>query len=324
MKNLYLIIILSLLMSFLLLPLMAVDKTSKGETDSKTKVSSAAEKSAEKSDEFRVKFKETGKTETLDAKEYLLGVLAAEMPAEYNSEALKAGAVAAYTYAVRKRALNTAADYDVTDDPALDQSYITKNKRAEKWGSKAEEYEKKLAEIIAAVEGEVVLYQGEPILAAYHSVSSGNTESAKNVWGTDYPYLQSVPSVGDLLAPDFLSEETFSKTEFDKIITSLNCKTLEKGADYIGTTSKSDAGTVLSIEICGTKLTGSDIREAFGLRSAAFDLVYREEKFTFTVTGYGHLVGMSQYGAHYLAEQGSGYKDILLTYYKGCSVENLS
>ncbi len=322
MKNLYLIITLTLIMAFLLVPLMAVNNTNEATSSlSSTESKPITEAKAES---FLVLLTGQDKPVELQTEEYLIGVLAAEMSADYNEEALKAQAVAAYTYALRKKGLNKNEAYDITNDSEIDQSYITKAQREKKWGSKAAENEKKLKKAVESVKGEIITYNGEPILAAYHSVSSGNTESALNVWGTDYPYLKSVASGADLLAPDFLSEKTFEGDELAKILKTLDCTTPEKDENIVGKSAKSDGGTVLKFILCGKELKGSEVRKAFSLRSAAFDAVYKDGKLTFTVSGYGHLVGMSQFGANYLAEQGSGYKEILTTYYTGVLIEKRS
>ena len=157
-------------------------------------------------------------------------------------------------------------------------------------------------------------------MAVYHAISAGKTETAKNVWGTDYPYLQSENSVCDLLSPDFYSEVNVSVDDFIKKITELGVEISGETANIIGKCNKSPSGTVLDIELCGNKITGAKIREAFELRSSAFDVVFKNNNFVFTVSGYGHGVGMSQFGANYLAKQGSDYKEIITTYYRGCEI----
>ncbi len=327
MKNVYWIITLVLLLSFLLMPLLAVDKNESVAPD----VSGTSSSNSKKGDKLSLKetfcvyLNDEKKTVTLQRKEYLIGVVAAEMSADAHEEALKAQVLAAHTYAYRKHLQNASADseYDITNDTTLDQGYLDINSRKEKWGEKADEFEKRISKIVDEVSDELIVYNGEPILAAYHAISSGNTETAENVWGTNYPYLQSESSVGDLLAPDYLSEVRVEEAAFKEALTALGVAPAGESSTYIGTSKKSVAGTVLSITLCGKEITGSAVREKFSLRSAAFDLKYQDGVFIFSVMGYGHGVGMSQFGADYMAKQGSTYKEILAAYYHGTNIVDL-
>lgn len=322
MKNLYWIIISVLLLSFLLMPLLAVER--KGEPQGKKHgTSSVVMEQGEKLPpltSIRVYLTEEKKTVEVSIEEYLLGVVACEMSADAHSEALKAQAVAAYTYAYRKHLQNAAAEYDITTDSSLDQGYLSEAKRSEKWGDQTASKTERVRQAVSAVKNQVIVYKGEPILAAYHAISPGNTETAANVWGTDYPYLQSESSVSDLLAPDYLSEVRKTPEEFKTAMTTLGITPTGEVAAYIGASEKSVAGTVLHITLCGKELTGAAVRDAFSLRSAAFDLKYEDGAFVFSVMGYGHGVGMSQFGADYMAKQGSDYKEILAAYYRDTEV----
>lgn len=296
MRNVYSVFAAALFFLMLLLPLIA----RQGEE--------AAPPKKEESNSFRVKIGEEIKTFT--AEEYITGVVAAEMPALYNEEALKAQAVAAYTYAENKRR-RSGGEYDITADSATDQAFIETAAMKEKWGENYEEYYGKIKAAVKAVEGELILYEGEPIFAAYHAISAGRTESAANVWGGDYPYLVAVESVSDKLSKGYKSEVLVSKAEF-----------LEKtGGDTVNETIRSESGTVLSIKIGEKEFKGSEIRKLFSLRSSNFEISLSGEEYRFTVYGYGHGVGLSQQGANYLAGQGFDYREILLWYYKGCEIK---
>lgn len=323
MKNVYFIVTLVLLVSFLLMPLLAVEQQKAPSTAETSSAAPNEQSQLEGVDSFSVYLSGEDKTVTLSREEYLLGVLAAEMSPDYHAEALKAQALAAYTFAYRKHLQNTSGTYDLTTDSSLDQGYLNARQRTEKWGEKAEEYEKKLKEAIAAVAGQLIVYDGQPILAAYHAISPGNTETAENVWGTACPYLQCENSAVDLLAPGYLSEVKLSTEDFVKGLSALECTVSGEATAYIGESQKSEAGTVLNITLCGKEVTGAQVRKAFSLRSAAFELSYAEGTFTFTVSGYGHGVGMSQFGANYMAQQGAGYREILAAYYRGASVVQL-
>lgn len=269
---------------------------------------------------------DTKKNLTVSEFEYVCGSVAAEMPLMYHEEALKAQAIACYTNSLRlknsknKSELNGA---DISDNPATHQGYLTREERREKWGDDYQKYESKLETIVKAVEGEYLTYDGEYCLCAFSAICTGTTESAENVWGEKIPYLASVKSSGDTLSPQYSSTNTFTKSQFISIMkdlgVSINSKTnLE---DIIGKSKTSKAGTVLKIEINKKSLTGEQMRSAFSLRSSAFKITATENEVIFKVSGYGHGVGMSQYGADYMARQGSTYDEILKHYYKGVNLE---
>ncbi len=260
----------------------------------------------------------TGKVEEYPLEEYLFGVVAAEMPMSYEDEALKAQCVAAHTLYEYKK---NQGETPISDDSATHQAFITKEVARAKWGEQAEEYQKRLEGLVSQVAGELVLYENAPALTVYHALSAGRTESAKTVWGQEIPYLTSVESVGDVLAGGYISQKSLSKTEF---LQGLSLTDGVQGEQPLGEITRSESGTVTKAELFGKEFTGSEIRSAFSLRSANFDVEMGEERVTFTVRGYGHGVGMSQFGANTMASQGSNYKEILAWYYKGCRVETIN
>ncbi len=258
--------------------------------------------------------------------EYVCGSVAAEMPLMYHEEALKAQAIACYTNSLRlknsknKSGINGA---DISDNPATHQGYLTREERKEKWGEDYQKYESKLETIVKAVEGEFLTYDNEYCLCAFSAICTGTTESAENVWGEKIPYLVSVKSSGDTLSPQYSSTNTFTKSQFISIMKDLDISINSKAnlEEIIGKTKTSKAGTVLKIEINKKNLTGEQIRSAFSLRSSAFKITATENEVTFKVSGYGHGVGMSQYGADFMARQGSTYDEILKHYYKGAEIQ---
>lgn len=272
---------------------------------------------------FKVCFSEDGKVHEMSAQDYIFGVVAAEMPALYETEALKAQAVAAYTFACCRKQENKEKSYDITTDPNCDQSYITKEKAREKWGSKADEYEKKIKNAVKEVSDLMIIYKGEPIVAVYHAVSSGKTESCADIWGNDLPYLVSVSSEGDKLADNYISQTSFTTAELQKKLSEEIDLTGEP-ENYFSNFKRTKAGTVKELLLCGKTYTGSRIRSLLGLRSSNFEIKFGNGKFTFTAYGYGHGVGMSQNGANYMAKQGSSFKEILTHYYNDCKVEKIS
>lgn len=268
---------------------------------------------------------EKDKTLTVSEFEYVCGSVAAEMPLTYHEEALKAQAVACYTNSLRlknsvdKSSTNGA---DISDDTSVHQGYLSREERKEKWGESYQKYESKLETIVNDVMGEYLTYDNEYCVAAFSAICTGTTESAENVWGNKIPYLVSVKSSGDTLSPAYSSTNTFTKAQFISIMKDLGISINSKTdiSSVIGKEKTTKAGTVLKVEINKKELTGIQIREAFSLKSAAFKITATENEVTFKVNGYGHGVGMSQYGADYMARQGSTYDEILKHYYKGAEI----
>lgn len=308
---------LAALCALMLMPLSVLGKEKTVQT---TSIISGVEKvEVTPSESFIVCNTQTGENTEFSAEDYIFGVVAAEMPALYDAEALKAQAVAAYTYACYKKAENNEKNYDITNDSATDQSFITKEQARERWGENADIYEEKIRSAVKETLGYMITYNSVPILSLYHAISSGRTESAENVWGTDYDYLVSVDSSVDKLSPDYISVKTISAEDLASALSVITNATGD-ASQYFTDITVTDSLTVKDITYCGEKTTGSRIRSLLDLRSTCFEVSYQEGVFTFTVYGYGHGVGMSQFGADYMAKQGSNYKEILTSYYKGCEV----
>ena len=265
----------------------------------------------------------SGQVETIGMEEYLVGVVAAEMPAASHEEALKAQAVASYTYA--RYRLEIAGKDSLSDSGASDQGYISDTERREKWGGSYSAYEEKIEKAVKAVSGQIITFEGQPIFAAYHAVSGGRTESASVYWGRDYSYLRSVDSAGDKLSPGYSETITLTVGEMKAALKQFgDVKLKDDPAKWFGKPERSAAGTVTEIEVGGEDLTGRQVREALGLRSANFEITYDDGKeggFKIKCIGYGHGVGLSQHGADFMARQGAGYKEILEHYYTGCEIK---
>lgn len=266
---------------------------------------------------------------TLPQREFLIRTLAMEMPALYHEEALKAQAVAAYTYYTRRREQQAAkadpalqgADF-VTPHSSFPQDY-TEDKLRERWGDQYDTYYQKICAAVDAVAGQVITYNGELIDACFHAVSNGTTEDAAAVWGASVPYLQAVSSTGDTTAAGYASERTLTPDEVKAALTEAGVA-VNLPADpaaWFGAPILSAAGTVSAQPIGDATLPGTKVRQVFGLRSATFTVTYADGKFTFAVKGYGHGVGMSQHGADYLARQGYTYQQILEHYYTNVKIE---
>lgn len=272
-----------------------------------------------------------GETRTMTMQEYLWGVVAAEMPAAFEQEALNAQTIAARTYTLYRMEHpgDKHPDADICGDAACCQAWISYDERMESWSAKsAKAYAAKITEAVESTENQIISYDGSPILAAFHASSAGFTKSALDVWGEDFPYLQEVQSPEETDAiPNYYStveisakdcraalEEAVSKAD----LSSDNC------ADWFGEESYDDDGLPNAIEIGGVWVDTSTVRSLFQLRSATFTVGTEDDTVTFYVTGYGHGVGMSQYGANALAKQGKTAEEILKWYYSGVEITNMS
>ena len=316
MKNLYAFMAFVLAIALLLMPLMA-----KPMRESITVIAPVGENNV-KNDNI-VKVKTDSGINEIELKEYLFGVVAAEMPALYHNEALKAQSVAAHTYLLYRKSENKQKDYDITDDFATAQEFITREQAKEKWGEKWEEYSAKIDSAVNETINEIITFGGKPILSVYTAISAGKTESSENVWGKAYDYLVPVESLGDMLCSDYLSSASFTVEQINEKLLTPNGITAEY-TSWFCEPQLSDSGTVKSMKFGDASLSGETIRNSLELRSASFEVSFSDNVFYFSVRGFGHLCGMSQYGANYMAMQGSTHKEILEWYYKGCTVENFS
>lgn len=285
-------------------------------------VNEAPEAQKAATDSFLVKDHKTNEIYTLTASEYICGVVCGEMPLSFGDEAIKAQAVAAYTFACMRRQTNSGKDYDITTDYTVDQCYVSESEAKQKWGDNAEQSIKKIKELVDSVMGYMVTYNGNAALTVYHSASAGKTQNVSDVWGGSLPYLVSVDSVGDTTSEGFVSSVQLTADEMKEKLKPL-CSVSGQASDWFKNPQKNSAGYVSEITVCGKKLTGSQIRAALSLKSTSFEINYFDNTFTVTVKGNGHGVGMSQYGAAAMASNGSGFEEILCHYYKGCKVEKV-
>lgn len=260
---------------------------------------------------------EAGSDTILRMEDYLISVLLAEMPASFEPEALKAQAVAARTYAWKASVTGGKhGDGSLCGSSACCQGYVSKESYLSGGGT-----EENLDKVIMAVEttaDEVLLYDGSLIEATYFSSSGGYTESALAVWGTDYPYLQSVysPEENTEYHTEFWSAEAFQQL--------LGRTFPEDQTDWFGPVTCTEGGGVSELEIAGKIYTGVQLRQILGLRSTAFEITLENGVVIVRTTGYGHRVGLSQYGANAMARNGSSYLQILSHYYPGTELGRIS
>ncbi len=295
----------------IIIPLLIVGLTNKEKILYKIKYGSISNKT--------IKVKRTnGEIKNIPIEEYVIGVVAGEMPASFNIEALKAQAVASRTY-VLKKAQNTKNDYDILDGTS-NQVYIDYDQMKEKWNNKYDEYLNKIKQAVNETKSEVILYNNELIDAMFFSTSNGYTENSGDVFKNNLPYLVSVESNWDKEeSPVFSSSKEVSKSEF-----LFNLGISDSKDINISDIKKTNTGRVKSLVINGKSFESSKIRSIFNLKSTSFTINVSSDKVIFNVNGYGHGVGMSQYGSNGMAKQGYNYKDILNHYYKNCEIKKIN
>lgn len=255
-------------------------------------------------------YRSNGSVINLNMTDYLIGVVSSEMPASFNLEALKAQSVLARTYALKAKQTGKKLT-----DTVSTQSYIDIDQMKNKWGNSFNTYYNKIKNAVENTNGEYLSYNENYIEALYHSTNNGKTESSLDVFGNYYPYLVSVSSEYDKNASSYLRTISMPlDTISNKLGLSLN------NDSVISIISYTDGGNIKEININGNNFSGKKVRELLGLRSADFDISISDNNANITTRGYGHGVGMSQYGANGMANAGYSYKDILSHYYPGTTL----
>lgn len=274
-------------------------------------------KTYQKTDNITVRVKRENKNtiEKIPLEKYLIGVLAGEMPVSYDIEALKAQAVAARTYTINKIEQNKTKEYDVVDT-TNDQVYKDEQQLKEIWKEKYNENTKKLKQAIKETNGEYLTYEGKPIHAFFFSTSSGTTENCKDVFGESLPYLVSVSSTWDENSPSYQGELKLTKEEFCQKL-EINCNEIKINIE------RNETNSIKNITINNKTLKGTDFRFKLGLKSTNLEIEQTNNDIIIKTKGYGHGVGMSQYGAKELANNGYKYDEILKHYYQGVEFKKI-
>ncbi len=258
----------------------------------------------------------TNEITNINLEDYIIGVVAAEMPASFELEALKAQAVAARTFAMYKKETRNL-DYDLIKG-VKDQAYKDNKTLLTQWNVNFFTNYLKIRKAVEETQGQVLTYNGEIINAFYFSMSNGYTENCELVFAQDLPYLNSVSSKWDNESLNNYSyTTTFSKEDFCSSL-GITCDKIE-----IQDITRSEANRVLTIIINGQTFKGTEVRSKLGLRSTDFDITINESDITITTRGYGHGVGMSQYGANGMAQDGYSYEEIVKYYYQNTEITNL-
>ena len=289
--------------------------------------------SAESAQEVYLTVWDEGRTQRVKLEDFLVGVVAGEMPASYHPEALCAQAVAARSYAAWKMpaygggGCSKGVDTDVCTDSTHCMAYWSEEKMREQWGADYETYHQKIVQAVQDTAGQVMLYNGSPVQALFHSASGGRTEDAQAVWGTACPYLTSVDSGGE--------EESGQYSAVKRMTAQELAQTLNKAFEGAGLTqesvrtqftvrSRTESGRADVVKVGAVTATGKAVRTALDLNSTNFEIDFEGDEAVLTTLGYGHGVGMSQVGANAMAQEGSGYEEILKHYYTGVEIGSLS
>lgn len=272
--------------------------------------------------------KKTEEVEEVDLEQYLYHVVSAEMPADFELEALKAQAVVARTYTLFKAQNKKHENADICDESTCCQAWISKEDRLARWEEgKRESNWQKIEQCVQETRGKIVTYNKEPINAFFHSNSGGRTELPVNVWGgSDFPYLQVVETAGEEGYSQYASEVELSKEE---LLEKLKEKYADIQIDFakdeeIKILEYTDSNRVKTVQFGNHQLSGVETRTLLGLKSTNFEISKEAETIKFEVKGYGHGVGMSQTGADTLAKQGKNYEEIIHHFYANVEIQEIN
>lgn len=262
-----------------------------------------------------VKLLDSNTIVNLSLEEYIIGVVSCEMPASYEFETLKAQAIASRTYALEKMNYNNTYDLENSTN---NQCYHDNNKLKSKWGNNYQKYYDKISKAVYETEGYYMTYNGEIIKAFYFSTSNGYTENVESVFGSKLDYLVSIESPWDKNNKNFEKVVSFDELDFLKKLNINN-----KSINEITVLDRSKTNRVNLISINNIKFKGTTFRKLLGIRSTDFDIEKKDNIVYITTRGYGHGVGLSQYGANEMAKLGYTYEEILKYYYKDIEINNV-
>ncbi len=274
-------------------------------------------------EEILVCFASSGTVVGVPLEEYVIGVVAGEMPALYEPEALRAQAAASLNLA-RLALLDGTSERlgggHISSSAASAQAYLTIEQMRDKWGADFDAYYARIADAVQAVFDYEIVYEDSLCQTCFHAVSAGRTENSENVWLNAVPYLSAVDSGFDTTADNYSVSVQMHADSFAQGLEAYGFAPTQTARLWLGESTYSDSGTLLALEVGNITVSGAQLRSAFGLRSAAVEVIYEDGEFILTCKGYGHGVGMSQYGAQQLALQGKTWQDIIRHYYTGVEI----
>lgn len=271
-----------------------------------------------------------GEARTMKLEDYVVSVVAGEISPDFPMEAIRAQAVAARTYALYKQQAGRPAqheDADVCDDPAHCAAFVDLAvEAAARWGDQADEAQDIIRQAVADTAGQVLTYEGKPIVAVFSAAAGEKTERAVDVWGSEIPYLQCVDSPGGEACPKYYDAVVLTADEIrERAAKALPSADLSGDpSGWFKASERSEAGGIVRMKFGGVEVKGTVMRTLLGLNSTNFTVKIDGNTLTFTTTGYGHGVGLSQWGAKYSAEQGQTYAEILAHYYPGTTLTTIS
>lgn len=303
MKNVLLFSLLFIIIPFIIISTLVISNNSKEFVFTKNTT-------------VRIYRTKTKKIDVIPLEEYIIGVVSGEMPVSFNKEALKAQAVAARSYVMYKIINNKKKNYDVTDT-TLNQVYLDDENLKKNWKNKYKENKKKIESAVEETAYEYITYNGKIADALFFSTSSGYTENSEDVFVSALPYLKSVESKWDSISPSYIINKTYTKDDFCKKL-QINC--VDKV--QVSITDKTKSGRINKIKVNNKTFTGQQIVNIFKLKSIKFEIKV-SDNVTITTRGFGHGVGMSQYGAEGMARAGYTYDQILKHYYTGVKIEKI-
>lgn|SRR5690625_194900 len=324
-KNPSILLIASLMLIILMIPSLIVILFKNEETHSQEDVDKRDDVPTEKEDDddslsVSIMRTESDQVEDIPLETYVRRVVASEMPAEFEMEALKAQSLAARTYIINYLLHDETADNPEVTDGTEHQVYKDDEELRREWGSDYHWKMEKLVEAVEATEGEILTYEDDPITPAYFSTSNGYTENSEDYWEQEIPYLRSVKSPWDEQSPQFVDQQVFTLEDVEN---ALNIQ-LQDETNISLDVTRTDSERVEQLIINEHELSGRDVREKLDLQSTDFTVEQKNNHLIFTTKGFGHGVGMSQYGANGMAKEGKSYEDIVKYYYKDVEVSTLN
>lgn len=328
-KNYSIFFLTLIIVSFFILPIAFTKKFAL-----ENKVENNKQEIKEPEIDYQAKYKNitllhtsTGEVEELSLDDYLVNVVSAEMPVDYEDEALKAQATVARTYTLYQIENGKKhPEADICDSSSCCQAWITKEKRYEAWKENQDEKWEKIRKAVYSTAGDIITYQGKPIDAFFHSNSGGTTEMPVNVWGgSNFPYLQVVETSGEDEYSQFYSEKEYTYSEIEeKMRQNYNDFQINWGEENaISILEYTESSRIRTLKVGNKNISGVEARKIFELRSTNFTIENTDGKIKFSVVGYGHGVGMSQTGSNTLAKQGKTYKEIISHFYKDIEIKNI-
>ena len=321
------------LLIFFLLPALLTKKNVEAKVSDNKEINATEEEKVENYDyknygTIKLLHLETNEVEEVPIDTYLVNVVSAEMPADFEIEALKAQAVVARTYTIYKIQNKKHDNADICDNSACCQAWVSKEERFARWEESVRESNwQKIEQAVNETKGKIITYEGKPINAFFHSNSGGKTEIPVNVWGgTGYPYLQVVETSGEDNYTQYNSEVVLSNEELlEKLKVNYSDISIDfNNNDDLKILEYTDSGRVKTVKFGNHNLSGTEARSLLGLRSTNFEIIKENGNIKFSVKGYGHGVGMSQTGANTLAKEGKSYEDIINHFYIGVVIQDVN